>query len=166
MSAFTVALRRAMTERGMSVRELSEAAGISTTLIKEYRSGATVPGLASAAALADALMSPAISAAVIALRTGTCASPGCGATFVSSGNGGRPRTHCSTRCYHRDNQAARRRAKRTYTVLDRDVLADFRRTLLTWCMDCTGGEGICRDGGCTWRDLSPLPLARQAGRAA
>lgn len=161
MTTFSSELRRAMTRRGIGTKALARDTGITATTISAWRSGRWSPRADKAALLAEALGWPGLSAALLAERTAACRL--CDRSFLVTGwgGGGRQR-YCSRTCQNRDKTRRMRASQRDYQAqtivrLEGEV-GGYREALLAYCLDCTGGEGVCRDGDCAWRSRSQLPF--------
>ena len=153
---FSGELRRAMSTRGLSEREVERRIGLSYSLVGRYSRGLALPSMDSALRLADVLDWPGLADIMLRHRSHVC--EGCGITFVDNGHGGQKRRFCTHACNQRTHRrrAAQVREAKELLVTRREV-ERFRDTLRAWCMDCTAGEGLCRDDGCAWRGLSVLP---------
>ena len=93
---FGAELRRAMEHRGVSLKAVERATGISHTNLWSFKSGRNLPRLDTALLLTDSLSWPKLAELIRNARQSTCARPRCGRVFVSEG--GNPRRYCSADC--------------------------------------------------------------------
>lgn len=170
MTAFSTELKRAMTARGITQTGLATRADYGRSPLARVIAGETLPTPEVAERLADALDWPGLLAKIVPSRSGTCEL--CGGSFVVA-----PRGHSRRFCGQRCKRASHARRSRdrfreralTETRLTKKRLTDHQEAVLAFCLDCTLGEGVCRDDGCKLRDVSPLrfiPLHRSGRRVA
>jgi transcriptional regulator with XRE-family HTH domain len=148
-----------MTRQRLSNSALSRLLGADRSQVRRWRAGIVAPDLPSAERLAEALGSEGLRRAYLAERRRRCAA--CAATFVDRGRPGRRAAlYCNARCRNaawgrRDR--VRRAADAAYLAQRR--LAVYQSAVAAHCRDCEPG-GVCHDGACHLRDVSPLPFAR------
>ena len=153
---FAAELDRAMKSRSVGRRRLAEVLGMSSaSIIAEWRRGAVLPRLDSAARLAAALKWPALEDLARAARTHLCP---CGTSFTSD-TGGRV-TYCSPRC----QTVAAKKVAGVSTRYRADAaerkLVDYVAAVDAMCRWCEP-EGLCGRPDCALRPVSPLPLERK-----
>jgi hypothetical protein len=154
-------LQLAMEARGISERRLAEAAGIGRSMVRQIRTGHTLPSLATGSAGAAALASAHLQEVLAECRTETCGLESCGRPFV---NPGTPQRYCSNPCQRlaekkRIGLDTRNRADNAEKVLleTRAELRVVKAAVADMCQLCEP-EGVCRDLTCPLRDASPLPF--------
>lgn len=167
MTAFSAALRSAMTRRQLVRADVARETGACTTLVKRWMAGACYPDHRTVIALADLLHAPHLVSQSIADRSGTCEA--CGKATMAT-RGSTPPRFCGHRCMRRtaDRRKFDRQGSQERKVLRRS-LEEHREAVAAFCGDCTQGEGLCRDDECLLRPVSPLafvPLSRVTRRAA
>lgn len=158
-ATFHSELKRSMSRRGVTLRQLSESSGVGLSTIKAARAGVRLPLQEVVAQLADALDWPSLATIATAARTTVCVT--CGATFVRYRSGPR-NVHCPGRCA----KAAHSRRQRGYKQRDSEetrrlTTVRLRRMEAAVASFCRGCEpaGICMTASCALRSVSPLPLA-------
>lgn len=166
MTPFAGELRRVLTARGLSQRQAARDAGLTFDIINRYVTGRSVPMMRTAARLADALDAPRLLELTAAHRTITC--EGCGASFVDGRHsGGEPRRFCTRRCSKRLRHRIVAEVRRPYELVVVERQRDeLREAVAAMCRACTLGAGLCWDGDCPLRPVSPLPLADARVRVA
>lgn len=102
---FGAELVRAMATRGVGVKPVERATGISHTNLHNFKHGINLPRLDTAQRLTEALEWPKLAEIARRARTDTCSRPRCGRTFLNEG--GMPKRYCSADC--RDLAAKLRR---------------------------------------------------------
>lgn len=163
---FQGAIRRAMSDRRMTIRVLCDLTGLSEATIVRFRRGDDVPRLATVALLSDALDWPSLVEIATKDRTGACVI--CGASFVDAGKA-RRRRYCGERC-QRTGRARDARGLREQTArLTKKRLTTHQQAVAAFCKDCTAGDGLCRDDECALRIVSPyafVPMSKGSPRRA
>jgi transcriptional regulator with XRE-family HTH domain len=155
-AAFAATLRRAMKQRGGTIKATARELAVTEANLHHYRKGHTLPSLETAQRMAEHLDSPALVSIVLDARTHACRS--CGTSFVDSGHGGPRRVFCSTACGDRDFNRRVRQPKVQYQAkVDRNDLARHRDAVGAFCLQCEP-EGLCRDDECHLRPVSRLPF--------
>ena len=157
-------------------REAAARIGISHAHLNALCQGRGLPTVLTASRVADGLMAPRLAEAVLAAWTGTCVA--CGATYVMTERGARRsrRRYCTPLCARRSRNVAawaedRVRLRDLLASSERDRAAleaesiTFRETLRRWCLSCEW-DGVCKTPECDLRPISPLPLVKDARRAA
>ncbi len=161
--SFAYELRRAMTERGVTTRQLADMLGCSQNLVISARKPTWRPVHHFAVAMAEALTCDRLAELSLAANTRTCLH--CRATFVITRTHGTERRYCSKGCQVNAAHAYQRRLERDKATRERSRrLLDERLTLhqeavAAFCKGCEP-EGLCRTAECPLRSVSPLPLAR------
>lgn len=149
---FAVELRKAQEKRNVTTRALAAALGMSQRHVVWWRYGRSLPYLASAARVADALDWPVLVDIVRRARGFTCRV--CGRRGVSEGTGA-PRRYCDEGCR---TVARKARLEGRVPSIINAKLAVYSDAVGSMCLDCNPG-GLCRDATCALRPVSPLPLA-------
>ncbi len=149
---FALELRTAMEKRDVTNRALSEAIGVSNAHIVRLRFGRSLPFLASAIKLADALDWPQLVDIVRKARAIQCVV--C-SRFVVTESTGSARRYCSPEC--RIVAVKSGRAGKPVTIVHAK-LTMYAEAVDSFCLDCNP-TGLCHDGACPLRSESPLPLA-------
>lgn len=142
---FSVHLRKAMTARKVSKIGLASVIGQSPSNIYLYLQGKTLPTVAVASRLAEALLDNGLLEMVVAMRTRSCRI--CGKRTVDAGT--KPRAYCSPTCYrllHKGLSAA-------------PVVDPRDRAIAAMCVECEP-SGVCRTIACPLRAVSPLPYVQ------
>lgn len=160
---FGGALKRAMRERGVTVRVLSAETGVCTGSLVQYRNGWTMPIPRIVSALSDALVWPELVDLGIRVRETTCGD--CGRMFIASKvRAVRPMRYCSKAC---GGRARNRRAKDVYqerVVVAERELETLREAVRRFCESCED-DGICRnamavaDEDCVFLPVTPFLIA-------
>lgn len=148
-------LKESMKQHGLTQEQLALLINRHHSSISNYIHGKAVPIPAIAAALSEALLNPRISEMVIESRMRTCVI--CERRFVDNGNGGPPARTCSASCRKLRHERERMgHAPRGSVVTNHrwEIVAEQVRK---FCFDCNP-DGVCRDGQCHLRGISPLPL--------
>ena len=160
-------LRRTMAWTGTSVRTLAATAGISKAYIQQILHARSMPRVVVAGRIAEALMAPRLAESIVKHRTRECSA--CGAPFVTDHFSPSRRRFCSQRCRarqgNRDVRAVQRASLGAEVVRLREELALYRPAVAAFCLACEP-EGLCRDGACPLRPVSPLPQADERLRVA
>lgn len=170
---FALALRKAMSAKGMTSRELAATVGVQPCTIWAWRSG-SVPHRDRLGPLAEALDAPRLVALAIEGRTKVCNY--CGQEFVAKIKAWRM-LYCSTR--HKSLAQSKvdreeRLARRPETMDDlKGRIAELETSLEYAVKDATEGQaaidamcwdcewdGVCKTPACKLRGRSPLPLAK------
>lgn len=121
--------------------------------------GDRFPSLRVAEALARILDAPYLAEAMLERRKKSCII--CGATFIDRGTK-RDAVCCGTPC-NRTLRARRDRGIREHSnahaaIIARRRLETYSAAVVAFCRSCEP-EGICRNGSCELRTVSPLPLS-------
>lgn len=95
-SRFGAEFRKAMETRGISLKAVERASGISHTNLWTFKSGNNLPRLETALRMAEALEWPKLADLIREARSAVCARPRCGRTFFNEG--GSPKRYCSQDC--------------------------------------------------------------------
>lgn len=148
---FAVELQRALAKRNVTQRSLAAAMGVSQRQVWYWVTGRTLPYLGNAVRIADALDWPSITEIVRLGRTVACRT--CGRRVVSEVSNS-SRRYCDETC-RRVGIKSGRQGK----VPDgRDgKIARLTTAIDAMCRSCEPA-GVCNDGGCALRLVSPLPL--------
>lgn len=149
--AFAVELVRALTKRNVTQRSLAAALGVSQRQVWYWASGRTLPYIANAARITDALDWPSIVEIVRLGRTVPCRT--CGRRVVSEVSNA-SRRYCDETCRRVGVKAGRQ----GQVPDSRDgKIARLTAAVDAMCRACEPA-GVCSDGSCALRLVSPLPL--------
>lgn len=148
--AFAVELRRAQERRNVTTRALAEAVGVSQRHVVWWRLARSLPYVASAVRVADALDWPPLVDIVRRARTFTCVA--CGRRGVSEGTGAQ-RRYCDESCRRLGTKAGK--ARKLPSTTD-NKLRLYGAAVGNFCLDCAP-SGLCHDAACQLRPVSPLP---------
>ena len=149
------ALRRAMDDRQVRNRTLAAACGLDDTSISNMRRGVTFPRPDTVALIADALDWPSLVELSLEIRAKTC--PVCGIPFQDA-TARLNQVYCKSACAQTANLRRIEGRKANAAAIMSGELSEYQKMVRDHCMECTLGEGICRDAGCRLREKSPLPL--------
>lgn len=149
---FAGELLLAMAKRDVTTRALAEALGMTQHQVVNWRTGMSLPFVATARRLADALDWPDLAHIVRAARTFRCL--GCGRQRVSEGTGSQ-RRYCDDNCETIAKKAGRGGRLQTPEAIK---LRRFGDAVDAMCMSCEP-EGVCGDASCPLRGVSPLPCS-------
>jgi transcriptional regulator with XRE-family HTH domain len=151
LDLFAVELRRALERRNVTQRSLAETVGVSCRQVWYWTSARSLPYVATATRIADALEAGQLVEIVRAARTAVCRN--CGRKIVSE-TSNMSRRYCDEAC--RRLAVKKGRQGRVPDARDRKI------ALLTAAVDrmCRACEpaGVCADGACPLRLVSPFPL--------
>lgn len=163
MNSFAAELRRAQRYRAVLSRDLGLKIGLRAETISNLRTGAAMPSLRSAMALAEALDWPTLGEIALRDRSGACVV--CDSPFVSNQVGANTRQYCGKRCraLARNRVVLGRRSAKSVVMARR--LATFQAAVDAFCRGCEP-EGLCRTPDCELRPVSPLGLAKMRGCGA
>lgn len=181
-AAFGRELLRAIQARSVPRNELWRATGIGRTALDNYRTGASLPRIEAAAALAAVLDWPKLVEIVRAARTKACKR--CGRPFSNDGGNLGAKRYCSIACRNaakqeqiastrlrqagylesrasglggsREREAVKR--LRSGLRIAEEQTRDLRAAIDAMCGDCEP-MGSCRTPACPLRPFSPLPIA-------
>lgn len=152
------ALRSAQSARRMTVVALAGRVGMSETQLLRIRRHGSVPMLASAEALAEALDAPEILTATLDARTKRCET--CGGSFVDGTrnlNGRYCLPECQSTGFRRRRKALSREHLRGRAEVAENRLGLYQGAVDRFCREC--GGATCPMASCPLRRVSPLPLA-------
>lgn len=152
---FGFALREAMRAKKVGQVRLAAAVGTSSTLINNYRLGHNVPTVEVAQRLAEALDAPALSKLARDARALRCVV--CDAVFHAE-RGSAHRRYCGEECRRVKQKLRMGVPTRVRAAVAERSLDVYRGAVAAYCAGCEP-EGLCRDGGCALRPVSPLPYA-------
>lgn len=174
--AFGDALRRAMKSRRYQVWRLAEDSGFSREVIVRMRAGRSIPHPDRLARLAEVLDCPRLVTLAREYLARTCLE--CEAPFVQTVQAANM-SFCTQRCrwVYRARIAREKRREQAPALLKqyigkaqaaeahrdnilRDLLA-LRAAVEAFCRSCEW-DGICKTPECELRDVSPLPLSKEA----
>jgi hypothetical protein len=145
-----------MTRRGVSNAALARSIGVGVGLVWKWRAGASLPTPANAAAASEALGDDNLRRTSEAARRKRCLV--CRSRFLDHGRS-RRKLYCGPRCAKAANARRGRASRGKSGVLAQRRLAVYQAAVAAHCRDCEPG-GVCHDGACHLRDVSPLPFAR------
>ena len=151
---FVRRLRSAMARRDLNSPQLGRLAGCEPSYVRAMRLGRKVPSLALALRMADALDWPSLAEAARAPRERRCVV--CAAPFILA-NRGNARRFCSAACRVASGKRRRRASEPLPGVVERHRLTIYQDAVAAFCLSCTDGEMVCRDGACPLRPVSPAP---------
>ena len=160
---FGGALRNQMTRRHITQNDLSARVGVGQSAMSKWVKGESLPRAATVARLAEELDSHFLSEMALEIRRRTCVF--CGVLFTAGDV--RPRAlfcrkQCSDRNRENNLREDRNRTRRNMNEELTVMVGELQAVLDAGCRVCEPG-GVCHDGGCVYRDGSPLPLIAKAG---
>jgi hypothetical protein len=165
VTPFAKELSKAIKARGLRKVDVWRPARISRSTLMNALSGNDTPSIETAERLADVLGWPSLVDVARRSREGRCAI--CGAPFLAATHATK-RRYCGSNCTQIAHMRLARESQRKRTLTDtrlvKQRLAIYQESVAAFCRQC--GDTECPDATCLLRELSPLPLARQAGRAA
>jgi hypothetical protein len=139
---FGLELRRALAERGETVRGFSASAGIGRTRLQNWLSGDSLPAVQTAERVADLLMWPRLAELARAGRERAC--DDCGRVFTVETAS--PQRYCSTECKRAHNKVAGSSRDLSRAVMERRVRR-LTGAVELMCRACEP-SGVCRTPDC------------------
>ena len=152
IARFADEVRAAMARKNVTTYALADALGVSQHQVNRWRQGYSVPLVAMAVRIADALDAPLVVDLVRQYRTFRCRT--CRQVGVSEGTGLR-RRYCSDTCRYLAQKLGKSGAPITTTMTRLRLYAE---AVGEFCRECSP-SGLCRDAACPLRPVSPLPVA-------
>ena len=157
-SIYAAALQKARKTRGTSSRAISQAAGVSRTLVLAYLRGDNIPSVPVAERIAEALKTPELLRLAQEARIRSCKRCRREIAVLT----GRPPDYCSTACRQLGVKTTRAPESRKLRILT-DELRSYRNRIAEMCAACPDGSlGYCAGVDCPLRPVSPLPLGKPA----
>lgn len=136
-------LKRSVTNRGVRVRDVAEACGVTPTMVRFWMAGRYLPNVTAAGILAEYLADENLARYILRARVGRCALLSCGRPFERLWNGGK-RRYCSAKCQVRANRPGTAKRDPRQDAID------------AMCAGCEP-DNICRTADCPLRAYSPFP---------
>lgn len=146
---------RSLRSRGLFLREIGEAAGVSVDQVARWQGNTNLPSMANAEAIAERYDVPGFVESVRAARTRTCIA--CETTFLMAARSRHDSCFCSETCRRRVGQTRHRagirdarliRVLRVNERLQAENVA-LLATMQTHCDRCEP-DRLCREGDCAW----------------
>lgn len=139
---FGLELRRALGERGQTVRGFSRANGIGRTRVQNWLEGSSLPPVQTAERVADLLMWPRLAELARQGRERAC--DDCGRVFTAESP--TPQRYCSTECKRTHNKVAGASRDLSRAVMERRARR-LTGAIEAMCRACEP-SGVCRTPDC------------------
>ena len=147
---FAAEIVRTMQSRDVTTYALASAIGVTQHQVVNWRTGVSLPYVATARLIAEALNAQRLVEIVREARTFRCL--GCGRRRISEGTGS-PRRYCDSAC----EKLARKRGTTGHLITaELTKIAQLTAAVDAMCTACEP-EGLCQDALCPLRSVSPLP---------
>lgn len=156
------ALSRAMTANRVRQVDLARELGVRPATVSEWTRGIRVPSMEFAGALRD--LAPGLGSLLVTAHTVECDI--CGATTIQGKRNARKSRYCSPACKATAHDRRQRNSRASMASIAKRRLVIYREAVEAMCRECTAGEMLCVMAECPLRPVSPVPLAREARRAA
>ena len=151
---FSAELRRALDRNGLTAAALAQQLSLSYHRVHHWVKGRSMPSLQTVALIADHLSDDELSRAGIAASNRECKN--CGEFYTASSSQGRSYL-CGRGC-QLQNERVRQKSGSSMVKRNPDSSENkYRLAVANFCGACEPG-GICRNGACELRPVSPLPL--------
>jgi hypothetical protein len=152
-------LVKALNADGRPMVQIAADAGLAVDTIFAVRKGRGLPLHQTVLAICEEVGADHIVAMSIEMREKPCAI--CGSRFVDMSRR-LNRTYCTTRCLTLRRQRLLRDNRAREAMVGRNRLEMYQAAVVAYCHGCEP-QGICRDGECSLRPVSPLtfiPMSR------
>lgn len=151
---FSTELRRSLDRNGLTAATLAQQLSLSYHRVHHWVTGRSMPSLQTVAFIANHLSDDELSRAGIAVHNRECKN--CGEIYTANSPQGSSKL-CGRRC-QRQNERVRQKSGRSMVKRNPDSYENkYRLAVANFCGGCEPG-GICHNGSCDLRPVSPLPL--------
>lgn len=151
---FSSELKKSLDRNGMTAAQLASELSLSYHRVRHWVNGRSIPSYQTIALIANHLGDDELSRAGMSASHRVCAN--CGQEYTAQSTQGRSYL-CSPRC-KQENERVRSKSGRSSVVrAEYEAPKEYRLAVEKFCKECEPG-GMCHNGSCALRPISPLPL--------